>query len=478
VLHVFGEPHYGFFRDELYFIVCGRHPAWGYVDQPPLIPLLAAFSQLFGHSLVALRAVSSFFAAASAFVACKIALELEGKEYAQALAGVAVMLGTASVALSTDSPGMWLWPLAILYVLRIVKGGSPKLWLGAGAALGLCAEAKYSVAFFAVALIVGLIDTPGRRPLRTPWFFGGVCVAVLLAAPSIIWQWGHGFPMIELLRNGAAGKNVELSPIDFMLRQFWINNPILSLLWIAGLVYVFRTRVHRWLAVTYVVLIAMMIALHAKDYYPAAIYIALFGAGGVAIESLTAGRRAIRATIVAVAILAGLILLPPSLPVLSEQQYIAYAQALRLQPPAEENKAMGALPQEYADMHGWPELAAAVGRVYDDLPPIERSKAAVYTSNYGEAAALDFFGSQYGLPPALSGHNEYFLWGPRGFDGSIVLRVGGDAAVLRRVFGDVRLVAEFHNPLGMPYEDNLPIFLCRHIATPLPVLWPVVKHFD
>ncbi|HEY7980523.1 MAG TPA: hypothetical protein VID19_03495, partial [Candidatus Eremiobacteraceae bacterium] len=314
--------------------------------------------------------------------------------------------------------------------------------------------------------------------LRTPWFFGGIGVAILLAAPSIVWQWGHGFPMLELLRNGAAGKNVVLSPIEFLVRQLWLNNPVLSLVWIAGLVYVFRNRVHRWLGVTYVVLITMMIVLHAKDYYPAAVYVALFAAGGVAIESLSAGHRVLRASIVATSILAGLILLPPSLPVLSEQHYIAYAQALRLQPPPEENKAMGQLPQEYADMHGWPELAAAVARVYDSLPPNDRSRAAIYTSNYGEAAAVDFFGTQYGLPPALSGHNEYYLWGPRGFDGSIVIRVGGDAAVLKRLFADARVVSEFHNPFGMPYEDDLPIYVCRRIATPLPVLWPAVKHYD
>jgi Dolichyl-phosphate-mannose-protein mannosyltransferase len=478
VLHLLGEPHYGFFRDELYFIVCGRHPAWGYVDQPPLVPLLAAASQYFGHSLVALRTISSFFAAASVFVACRIASAQGGGAFAQVIAGIAVMLGTASVALSTDAPGMWLWPLAILFVLRILKEERPALWLAVGASVGLCLETKYSVVFFAVALIAGLLATPERRILRTPWFFGGIALAVVLAAPSGIWQASHGYPMIELLRNGAAGKNVVLSPLEFVVRQLWLNNPVLSLVWIAGLVYAFRISTLRWLGWTYVALMVLMISLHAKDYYPAAVYIALFGMGGILIESITVGRVGARAAIVAAAVVTGIVLLPASMPILSESQYVAYAQALHLQPPAEENKHIGLLPQEYADMHGWPELAAAVTRVYYALPPVERQYAAVYTGNYGEAAAIDFFGQTSVLPPAISGHNQYFLWGPHGHDGSVVITVGGNPAVLKKYFRSVTLASVFHNPHGMPYEDELPIFICRHSYRPFSELWPLVKHYD
>lgn len=149
LVHLAANPHYGFFRDELYFIVCGFRPAWGYVDQPPLVPLLAAASQLFGRSLFLIRAVAALFAACSAYVTCLIAIELGGGVFAQLFAAVVVfftpVLMSFGMKVSTDSPGLLLWPLAALCVLRVAKGRDPRWWVVAGAALGLAFQTKYSV---------------------------------------------------------------------------------------------------------------------------------------------------------------------------------------------------------------------------------------------------------------------------------------------------------------------------------------------
>jgi Dolichyl-phosphate-mannose-protein mannosyltransferase len=478
-LHLFGEPHYGFFRDELYFIICGRHPAFGYVDQPPIVPLLAALSQIFGTSLVALRLISSIFAAAGIYLTCLTVIELGGGPFAVLLAGVCTALGTAGVALSTDTPGLFLWPLIVYGIIRITAGGTPRWWMVVGGAIGVCSESKYSVTFLAVAALIGLLATPQRRVLRSVWFLYGMLLAGSIALPNLLWQAFHGFPMIEVLQNAANGKNVALSPLEFLARQLQNNNALLSLVWIAGVAYAAIRQEIRWLAWTYIALVAMMLALHGKDYYIEDVYPSLFAVGAVALEIWTMRTLRLRPAIVASAVVAGLVTLPLFMPVLPESQYAAYVRYLHLSTPPSEHRKTGLLPQEYADMHGWPGLAKVVGATYETVPASFRERTAILTSNYGEAAAIDFFGSQYRLPPALSGHNQYFLWGPRGYDGNVLLSINGKRARLERRYRSVRLLATYPNPLGMPDEDGIPIYLCVGLkGQSLPALWPLLKHYS
>jgi hypothetical protein len=481
--HLIANPHYGFFRDELYFIVCGRHPAFGYVDQPPLVPLLAALTQISGPSLVLLRASAAVFAAASVYTTCLLARELGGGRFAQALGALASALSPVlcsfGMKITTDTPGLWLWPLATLYLLRLFRGGPPRNWIGAGVALGICAEAKFSVVYFAAALFLGLLCTRKRRIVLSPWFLLCVAIAAALALPAFLWQAGHGFPMLELLRNGQHGKNVVLSPGAYLLAELMVTNPLLAPVWIAGLFWLLADADSRPVGVGFLILIAAMIASHAKHYYPADIYPVLFAAGGVAIERATAKLRALRPVGVAWVAMAGAISLPYVLPILPVPAFLAYhrvlAPLLHLESVETERHRRSVLPQDWADMQGWPEMAEAVAKVYASLDPAERPRAAIVAGNYGEAAAIDFFGARYGLPPALSGHNQYFLWGPRGHDGQVVIDVGGDCAASGHLFEHVERAAVFSSPLSMPYEDQLPILVCRGIRRPLPEIWPAIK---
>ncbi len=489
VLHVAANPHYGFFRDELYFIICGFHPAWGYVDQPPVVPLLAAGSQLFGHSLLLLRAVPAAFAGGAVYVTCRLARELGGETFAAVIATLAFLaagvLESFGMKVGPDMVGLWLWPLAALYVLRVVNGADPRWWLAAGACIGIALESKYSVLFFALAVVAGLALTPQRTVLRSRWFFAGMGVAVVLALPNFLWQALHGFPMWELLRNGQNGKNVVAGPALFLFQQMLLTNLFASPVWIAGLIWLLVKPAARFLGYTYLLLIAMMIALHAKHYYPADVYPILMAAGGVAIERVTSGARLLRPLIVAVIVAAGLFFLPFSLPVLSEPAMLDYSafvsRALHIEKSAmaTERFRSAALPEDWADMHGWPELAATVGRIYEGLPPAQRAQAAIVASNYGEAAAIDFFGAQYGLPPAISGHNNYWLWGTHGFSGNVVIDVNGDCgrSDFPGLFRSARLVETFNPPWVISYEQNIPISLCTGITQPLSELWPKLRHY-
>ncbi len=483
--HVAANPHYGFFRDELYFIICGRHPAFGYVDQPPLVPLIAAGTQLFGISLVALRATAAFFAAAGVFVSVRLVTEWGGGRFAQILTAIVVALTPVLCAfgekVGPDMVGLWLWPLAALYVARLANGADLRAWLGVGAALGVSCEAKYSVIFFGIALLLGVALTRSRRIFATPSFLAGMLLAVLVALPNFIWQASHGFPMWELLRNAQIeGKNVVLGPIAYVVQQIFLTNLLLSPLWIAGIVYGFCQPSLRWVAWTYVLLVAMMIGMHGKNYYPADVYPLVIASGAFAVERWTQRVHLLRPVVAVAAFIFSLWLIPLVEPILPEARVAAYqsalSQALHLSVASERHRPV-AIGQDFADMHGWPQLATLVARVYDSLPPQQRAKAAIAASNYGEAAAIDFFGAEYHLPPVISGHNNYWLWGTHGYDGTIVIDVNGDCGAREHLFRSRQLAATFDAPWIMSYEQNLPIMICRGIREPLSEIWPKVKHY-
>jgi dolichyl-phosphate-mannose-protein mannosyltransferase len=482
-VHLVANPHYGYFRDELYFIICGRHPALGYVDQPPLVPLLAAGSQAFGQSLVLLRAVAALFAAGSVYVTCVLAAELGGGVFAQCFAALTTalcpVLCSFGMKVSTDTVGLWTWPLIALEVLRLTRGADRRRWLVVGAILGVSLLAKYSVIYFAVALLAGLLCTPERRVLRTGWFVGGILVVAALVLPNFAWQAWHGFPMLELLRNGQEGKNIILSPVAYLATELLIANPILSLVWLAGLVWLAAQAPTRFVALAFAFLMASMIASHAKHYYPADVYPVLFAAGGVAVERVTRARVWLRPVLTTLAVAAGLVLLPYVLPVLPVDAFLRYhrtlAPLLHMEAARTEHSPPSALPQDWADMRGWPELADAVANAMASLSPAERARVAIVASNYGEAAAIDFFGERHHLPPALSRHNQYFLWGTRGYDGDVIIDVHGDCGGDTHLFRSREEAAVLTTPLAMPWENPLPIRICRGIARPLSQLWPGLK---
>lgn len=485
IVHALGNPHYGFFRDELYFIICGRHPQWGYVDQPPVVPLLAAATQIFGHSLFLLRIVPALFAAAGAYAICLLAIEFGGGIFAQAVASLTFLF--TSVLLSfgqkvgPDEVGLWTWPLIALLVVRIVKGGNPRLWLWAGLAAGLSIESKYSVLFFLAALLGGLLLTPERRVMRNAWFAAGCGAAILLALPNFLWQAHYGFPMAELLRNGQLGKNIVPSPLLYLVQEIIITNLFLFPVWLIGLGWLLRVPRYRFLAFAYVLIILEMLAFHGKHYYPADIYPILIAAGGVQLEVWTNKLRVLRPAIVAYALVLGPVFVPFSLPILSEQQFLAYQRELghilhlkKSITSTEYGRDTTPLPGDWADMHGWPELAATVKSVYDDLPPTERAQAVVMASNYGEASAIAFFTPDV---PVISKHNQFWLWGTRGYSGSVIIDVNADCGRSEHLYRSAQLARRFNAPYTIGWETDVPIMVCRDPRSSLEAVWPQYKRY-
>jgi len=481
--HLAGNPHYGFFRDELYFIVCGRYPAFGYVDQPPLVPLLAAGSQAFGTSLVALRTIPALLAAAMTYTVWLLAAEMGGGRFAQRLAALAAALAPVLMAFGTmlgpDSVQMCLWPVAILFIARALRR-SPIWWIAAGAALGVAGEAKYSAVMLAAALLAGLALSASRRAFAQPWLWAGMATAGLILLPNALWQWVHGLPMLELLRNGQHGKNVVLTPVQFLLRQLLLTNPVLAPIWVVGLGWCLAHAEWRWLGFGVVALLALMIALHGKAYYPTPVYSAAFAAGGVAIEAWIT-RASWRAAAIAACALSGALLMPLTMPFLPEPLMLSYLGTLSrigIGKPAFENHRAALLGQDYADMHGWQQLADQVTALYRALPDDVRSHAQIFASNYGEAAAIDVLAPPGALPAAIGQHNQYWLWGPRAWDGTALIDINGDLDADRKLCGTTTLLANFTAPYIMPFEDGIPIILCQRLKMPVRELWPKLKHYN
>jgi hypothetical protein len=487
IIHLVANPHYDVFRDELYFIVCGLHPAFGYVDQPPLIPLIAAASfKLFGTALTPLRLVPALAMAATVALTTDFARRLGGGRFAQTLAGLCVLLAPVFLAdgvlLSTDC----LQPLSCLacawILIQLIDSGDERWWLAFGAVVGVSLESKYLIAFYLVALAVGVVATPLRRSLARPWIFAGAAVALALALPNIVWQAQNGWPFLEIGAAGAASKNVQQSPLGFVLQQILFVGPASAPIWLAGL-WRFAARPLRpqlsALAIAYVVLAAAYFFTHGKAYYLSPIYPALFAAGAVAWETWLA-RPVGRWSAIAIVTVPGLIISPSVLPLLPPNALVVYLQAIGMSSKATqtERTEMSALPQYFADMFGWREMAAAVTAVYQDLPPDERAQTVFFGRNYGEAAALEIYGSALGGPPAISGHNSYYVWGPGNASGAVVITLARDAIGLGAFYDDVRPAGRVDNAYAMPYETGLTIWVLRRPRVPVAEMWPALKHYD
>ncbi|MBS1766198.1 MAG: glycosyltransferase family 39 protein [Acidobacteria bacterium] len=483
LLHGLTAHQYGYFRDELYFLDCARHMGWGFVDDAPLTIVLFKIALWLGGSLTAIRMISAFFGAVMLLVSMALARELGGGRFAQGIAGLCVLCAPVLLAtntiLSVTVLETVLWTWFAFHLARFLRTGDAKQWLWAGLAAGLALENKYSMLVVLLALLIALLLTEHRRELTRPWLWAGAGIALLIFLPTLLWQVNHHFPVLEDQENiRRMGKNVVLAPWPFFKQQILFLNPVLFPVWAAGLVSLLRRAGTRLLGWLYLAVLGIMMALHAKDYYLAAIYPMLFAAGGVAFERFLAGRRlGPKAAVASAIILLTAPLLPVLLPILPPARLAAYQVKLGLKPKRTEVAHTGELDQRFGDQFGWPEMAQETARIYQSLPPEERAKTAIYAANYGEAGAINQFGPSYSLPEALCAHQAHSLWGTPSFDGDTVIALGCSREGLEKEFRSVELAAEHHSDWGMG-EENGPIYLCRGVKTPLKELWPSLKHWD
>jgi 4-amino-4-deoxy-L-arabinose transferase-like glycosyltransferase len=462
---------YGYHRDELYFLVAGRHPDWGYPDQPPLTPLIAGLmDRIAGGSLVVLRLPSALAAGVTALVTGLLAHELGGGRRAQLIAAAcAAVSGVTLVTghiVSTTTYDVLFCAVLVWLLARAVRTGEEWLLFPAGLVLGLGLLNKDLIGVYAAALVAAVLVSGPRRLLRSGWTVLAAVVALLLGLPYVVWQGLNGWPQLEMTRAIAADGD-QGGRLGFLPFQLLLISPVLVPVWVAGLVRLLRSpeaRPFRFLGVAYVVLAVIYLVTGGKAYYLAGAYPALLAAGAIATDGWLARatgvlrRRLLTAAIALSAVVAAVV----GLAVLPER---ALGPVLAVNPDAGEQVA-------------WPRFAATVAGVWNGLSVADRTRGLVLTENYGEAGAIDRYGRALGLPRAYSGHNGFGFWAvPTGEAGPIVLVGYADRTRRESLFRGCVQRATIDNGVDLDTEEQgVPVWVCGQPAGPWFEVWPRVRH--
>jgi hypothetical protein len=471
---------YGFDRDELYFFDCARHLQASFVDQPVLTPLLARLTlSLFGVSEAGLRLWPALAAWGTVIVGGLTAREFGGSRRAQLLAAAGV--ATMPVLLAADHLAgptafdLLAWASLALIVVRIGRTGDRRWWLAAGVILGLGLANKHSVGFFGVAILAGALLTgrDGRRLVLNRWFAAGAGIAAAFAVPDVWWQAQHQWATISMTQvlNQENGGVANIG--NWVIGQVLMTAIGMIGVWLAGLRFLWRSRRPLWRALAWaygLLFVLFMLTTGGKIYYLAGAYVYLLAAGAVVIdERLTARSGSLRRllTVTAISCAAALPLVLPVLPA-GDIGWTAKVNSVA------------------AESVGWPQLVSAVRRVWTSLPASQRAHAVLFTSNYGEAGAIDELGRGDGLPQAVSGHNTYWWWGPGNPAATTVVAVApgpmdttGYAGYLRQFFGSVRVAATLTNPEGIRNQEwGGHVYVCTHPKRPWGQIWPQLRHYD
>ncbi|HEV8370715.1 MAG TPA: glycosyltransferase family 39 protein [Pyrinomonadaceae bacterium] len=485
LFHSYFNNRYGYFRDEFDYLSCGNHLAWGYVDQPPLLPFLVRVSRtILGDSLRSIRFLPALASSSVVVLTALIAREFGGRRFALILSAVAVVIAPIYLSggslLTTNCLEPLLWMGCVYFAILAIKRDA-RYWIGFGVTAGLGLEEKYSIAIFGFGVAVGLLLTKERKVHLSKWFWFGGVAALLIFLPNLIWNIQNHWPFLELMHNiRTDGRDVQLSPLAFFAQQILLLHPLNAAIWVTGLVVLLlfeRFKQYRFLGWCYLVSFTAFVVLKGKNYYLAPIYPMLLAAGAVVIEVGIERRRQawLKAAIVVLLLAGGAWFAPLVVPVFSVNRFISYMNSLPFTVPRSEHSHERAiLPQHYADQFGWEEMTAKTAEAWSRLAPDERGDCGIFAQDYGQAGAIDFFGPRYGLPPALSGHQTYFLWGPRGYSGNCMIVLDDDREDLEKLFEQVELVGTSDNPYAL--ERNITVFICKGAKFgSLAELWPKVK---
>ena len=467
-LHLITNGQYDFHRDSLYYLDSARHSDWGYVDYPPVTPMIARLSlELFGNSVWGLRLWPSLAGALIVVLAALIARELGGGRAAQVLAAIGaatspVLLG-ANWLFQTVTFDQLVWMSSFWVVARLLRTGDRRLWLALGGLIGVGLETKYTIVALILGLAAGTVLTPARRQLLTPWPWLGAAIAFAIFLPNLIWQAGHGWPSVEYTLNHKSAQSLDFSPLTFLAQQVALIGPLAIPLWIAGLYWLMANPARRMLGIAAAV--PFLIYMFAgKSYYIGPLHPFLVGAGMCWLEKLTLDVRTWLRPASAIALFAqAIVLLPLVLPVLPE------SAVARTQLPV--------IRKDFGDTIGWHDFVDQVGQIYDSLSPEDRRTAVILTDNYGEAGAINTYGRSRGLPTAVSGQLTYYYWRPSSLDGPVIA-VGVDVDFLATLFDTCELAGTISNSYGLHNEEfGAPLSVCRGPRYALDDLWPKLKTF-
>ncbi len=502
IFHCYYNNRYGYFRDEFDYMSCGDHLAWGYVDQPPLIPFLIHICRaVLGDSLRSVRFVPALASSMLVIQVALIARALGGRTYALLLSAICVVVAPQYLSngslLGTNCLEPNLWMACAYFAILAIQRDNPRYWVWFGIFAGIGLEEKYSIALFGFGIVVGLLLTAQRRAFLSPWMWLGGLAAFLIFLPNLLWNIHNHWPFVQLMHNiREDGRDVVLPLWAYSLQQTLLVLPLTAPIWIRGLITFLvskRFKPYRALGWCYLVCFTVFFLLHGKIYYLSPVYPMLLAAGAVTIEAKIEGRKSeasendalpsgprrltwLKVTIVILLLAGGVHAAPLAVPVLTPDHFLAYLKYLPMKPPVmEHGHEKAPLPQWYSDQFGWQEIVDETAVAWNRIPLSERPDCGIFGQDYGQAGAIDFLGRRYGLPQALSGHQTFWLWGPRGYSGNCLIVLGDDRERLEELFDHVEYVGtSADNRYAL--ETEISVYICRAAKFgTLEKLWPDLK---
>lgn len=489
IVHILTANGYGYFIDELYTVALSKHLDFGYVDLPPIVPAILAVSRsIFGESLFALHIVPALTGAATMAFVCLITREMGGKRFAICISGLTFIV--APVWLTMNSffayDGFDQLSLSIFFYLLIkyIKSDDKKLWVPLGIIAGIAAMTKATILFYGLGFLIALVVSGYGKKLNSKWPWIGLGLFLIIISPYIVWQMINGWPTLDYWMYYESGRTYKSSIAEYLINIIIIMNPFTLPLWTAGIYKIMLPKIrggYRFIGVMFIASFMLLFLLSAKAYMLAAFFVPLYSAGAVFVEEkLTIkNMKKIKISIITYVLAAGLALAPASIPILSPVQLTRYFNIFRIinKSVTLDNLPKTSFPQTLADRFGWDNMVDTINRVYRKLPDIERDKCRIFAGYYGAAGAIDLLGKKYSLPNAMSGHLTYYLWGPGDFSGEIMISIGVPEQILKMYFEEVneedRVISEY----TMPYNTDLPVYICRKSKLNIKDLWANFKYF-
>jgi hypothetical protein len=427
---------YGIHGDELYYMACGRHPAWGYVDHPPLVSLLVIVgTRIFGETMFGLRIMASIAGAVTVLLTAKIARKFGGGVFSQSFAALSICCSTVFAAIfgffSMNPFDIMLCTLFMHTFICAVENPSWIKWTMVGLLSGAGVLNKYTFLVLGFSLFTSLVITRQWKVLRSPGLYAAGLIALVMFLPHVLWQMSNGWPTLEFMRNATGLKNIQLSPVSFFVQLIIGLNPFTLPVWLAGISFLLfskRAAAFRFIGWTVIIFVLVYILQRSKFYYVVPVFPILLAAGAVEIEHFAKRAHAgwTRWTAMSLLLISGIVTTPFAVPIFPVEQYVSYAKSIGMwnMLRMEKNEDEEVLPIHLVHRMGWEKLVGEIAKTYRALPQSERDSCAILASWYGIAGAVDYFGPALGLPPAICPHNSYWSWGTGGYAGNVVLAVG------------------------------------------------------
>jgi len=475
ILHLLTNGRYGFHRDELQFLCDARHLDWGFISYPPFTPFVERIAMAcFGLSLVGLRLFSVIAQSLAIFFTGRMARELGGGRLAQVATALAVALSPlplfeGSEFQYTSFSYLW-WVLVAYFAIRLLRSENPRWWLAIGAVIGLGLLTKYAIVFFLAGMFGGMLLTRQRRYFLSPWFWGGMAVALAIFLPNLVWQARHDFISLRFLHHIHVRDVGEGRAEGFVRDQFILFNLFAVPLWIAGLIAFLRDRRWRMLGWMYLIPLALLMAARGRGYYLAEAYPALIAMGAVSGERWLARLRRTPRWALATAFFAGLAVCGA----------LASTFLLPISPDVSRQNFALAHNGDLREEIGWQDLVQTLAGIRDSLPPADRANVGIVVGNYGEQGAIEILGPAYHLPPPISGTNSAWYRGYPQPPPSVLIVVGLSHGYVERTFNGCRVAGHNGNPYGLDNEesrDHPDIFLCGSPRMPWPRFWEEFQNF-